>query len=153
MTKKRKRPMWPMPIEAIVRHPEFLTLTDVGAGMIFKLASHYWLTACAPLPEADYDLRNICRSHPQSWRRLKPAVTRIFNAARPELDAYWRARTNKTTTLSLAAQKGQSKRRLSVLLDQAAPLEPVLSIPNKSDRPSVHPTPRQAPRRIMTDRR
>lgn len=147
------RKLFPIPIQAILEHPEFPTLNDVGAGMVFRLISHYWITDLRPLPDKDHELRNICRSHPQPWRRLKPAVMRIFHDCRPALDAYWHDRDRKLTTLSFARSKGHAKKRLQAALDHAASAAPVLSIPNKSDRPAIHPTPRQGPRRIMTDRR
>lgn len=110
-----------MPIEKLIDHPDFGTLTDVGAGMLFRLASWYWQTGCQSLPAADYDLRNICRSHPNPWRRLKPIVLGIFESARPELDAYKRKRDAAHRGLSNAGQMANSTMRLNALRKSNTP--------------------------------
>lgn len=120
-----RRRLYPMPVEAILDHPEFPTLNDVGAGMLFRLASHYWQTECRPLPAADYELRNVCRSHPAAWRRLKPVVMRIWEAAKPALDAYYQRRVSGADVLRIAAHKRTGKQRLQALRESQPAPEPL----------------------------
>ncbi|MDE2570885.1 MAG: hypothetical protein KGM93_18445 [Sphingomonadales bacterium] len=125
-----------MPIEALVDHPEAMTLPTAGFGILLRLVLHFWATECRPLPVADHELRSIARAHAPTWRRWKPVVLRVFEACRPELDAYYDLRETKRTTLSRLGYKTAGRRRLKALEAIAPDPAPVArSIPLRSERP------------------
>ena len=59
---RKRRRIWPMPVEALIDSPDFLAMPAAGAGIVIRMALHFWQTDCRPLPVADHELRNIARA-------------------------------------------------------------------------------------------
>jgi hypothetical protein len=116
-----RRKLYPMPIEGIVDHPDFIAMPAAGTGILFRLSLHFWRTQCRPLPIADHELRCIARAHSPTWRRWKSSVLKVFEAIRPELEAYYHLRESHGTTLSVMAQMRQSRQRLKALQKLQSP--------------------------------
>jgi hypothetical protein len=118
-----RRKLYPMPIEGIVDHPEFLTMPVAGRGILITLLLHFWASGCLPLPKGDLDKRYLARAHPPTWRRWSPSVLRVFEAVRPALEAYFRLRESHGTTLReigrLGGQSSAAKLRSKTVADKA----------------------------------
>ena len=54
-----RRKLFPIPVEGILYHPDFVAMPATGAGIPFRLVLHFWQTECRPLPVADHKLRSI----------------------------------------------------------------------------------------------
>lgn len=145
--------LWPLPVNGLFSHPDYVALPTAGRGMLLSLCEHFWRTGCKPLPKDDDQLFAIARAHRPTWRHWKAPILKIFRDIEPELAGYYALRLAKGTTLSFASHKGQAKRRLQVVLDQATPAPPALSIPHKSDRGPINPPAPTTKRKVLTDRR
>lgn len=151
-SKTGRRRLYPLPVEAIFDHPEYVALPSAGRGMLWSLCEHFWKSKCAPLPRDDDQLFAIARAHRPTWRAWRTVILRIFNDCAPDLVSYHKLRDAKGTSLSIGSQKARSNKRLAQLLESVpADPGPALSIPAQQQaRPA---TPAKAPRRVMVDRR
>ena len=145
-----RRKLYPMPVEGLIDSPDFLAMPAAGAGIVIRLALHFWATDCRPMPIADHELRNIARAHAPTWRHWKPQALRVFEQIRPALERYRYQRESKATTLTFAGRRGgaalAAKSRAQVLTQaierpQARPLpvrEPATTPrpPKPADRPA-----------------
>ena len=137
-----RRRIFPMPVEKLLDHPEVLTLPAAGMGILTRLLLHFWQSECRPLPVADHELRSIGRAHAPTWRHWKPVVLRVFEAIKPELQAYLALRQTKATTIQMLGQRGASKVKVQALRAAAA-LVPTFETadlivsPQRGSRPAV----------------
>lgn len=115
----RRRKIPPLPIEALIDHPEVLRLSSAGFGMLVRIVVHFWLTECRPLPLAEGELRSIARAHGPTWRRWKASILKVFGDVRPGLEAAWQARQNRRNNLIRLAQMGNAKRRANAQKQRA----------------------------------
>jgi hypothetical protein len=157
MTSKppKRQPLYPLPVEGLVRNADFIAMPAAGAGMVIRLALHFWQTECRPLPVADHELMHVCRAHAPTWRRWKASVLSAFEAIRPELEAYFGARERKATTLSNMAHARNSRRKLQAVTEaqRAGIVAPTCAFPVR--QPNAPPRPPAAsqrpPRPRLTD--
>ena len=112
-----RRKLFPIPVESILYHPDFVAMPATGAGILFRLVLHFWQTECRPLPVADHELRSIARAHAPTWRHWKAQVLSVLDAVRPALEGYYELRLNKKTTLSRLAHRRHSQQRLKASQD------------------------------------
>jgi hypothetical protein len=54
-----RRKLFPIPVESILYHPDFVAMPATGAGILFRLVLHFWQIECRPLPVADHKLPSI----------------------------------------------------------------------------------------------
>src|SRR5580704_1239825 len=101
-----RRKLFPIPIEGAVDHPDFVAMPSAAAGSLFRIILHFWQTQCRSLPIADWELRSIARAHAPTWRRWKLQILNVFEAIRPELEAYRRLRESHATTIRFAGRRG-----------------------------------------------
>ena len=156
-----RRKLYPMPVEGLVDHPELLAMPAAGAGIVFRLALHFWQTECRPLPTADHELRAIGRVHTPTWRHWKASALRVFEDIRPELEAYWLRRSTKADTLRIAAhtaavgrraRKKRTQLEASALATGAAPVE-ASALPRVEAARAERPVRAKAAKaRTLTDR-
>lgn len=81
MAKRRKIP--PIPLEVIADNPEALDLSAIAWGALIKLAWHFWITECRPLPRNRLFL--IAGVHPKTWVQYRSDIMRILGTVLPEL--------------------------------------------------------------------
>lgn len=140
-----RRRLYPMPVEALVDHPELLAMPVAGAGMVFRLALHFWATGCRPLPSADHELRAIARAHPPTWRVWKASVLNVLEDIRPELEAYRLTRETKADQLRIAGQTGADRKRARKRARQAEDATLALAsaspLPVREANPEARPNP------------
>jgi uncharacterized protein YdaU (DUF1376 family) len=143
--------LFPMPVDGLFSHPNYVALPAAGRGMLLSLCEHYWRSACKPLPKDDDQLFAMARAHRPTWRHWRPTILALFDDIRPELERYHHARTTNATTINFAARNGghakQAKARLAALQDSTpAPVTPI-TLPRHD--PTQHTPPRrpQAPQR------
>lgn len=154
-----RRRLYPMPVETIIDHPDFIAMPAAGRGILFSLLTHFWSTECRPLPKSDRELRSIGRAHVPTWKHWGASVLKVFNDVRPVLESYKNIRDMKATTLSLLGQKTTSKRRAQALTNSATTDQSVAAyamgiLPKKDPNPpqrtrEADPKP---PRKVMLDR-
>jgi uncharacterized protein YdaU (DUF1376 family) len=136
--------LFPLPVESILYHPDFIAMPAAGAGILFRLVLHFWQTECRPLPAADHELRSIARAHAPTWRHWRAQVLSVFDAVRPALEGYYELRLNKKTTLSRLAHRRHSQQRLKASQDSVAGLASISHhvmgpIPKREPARSVRP--------------
>ena len=78
-------------------------------GILLNILLHFWVTECEPLPKDDLQLRYIARSHPPTWRAHCGKVLAVFEALRPDMEAYLERRKRGFIQLSVAGQRGGSR--------------------------------------------
>jgi uncharacterized protein YdaU (DUF1376 family) len=151
-----RKALYPMPVDGLFAHPEWVTLPCAARGMLMSICEHFWRGGCKPLPKDDDQLFAIARAHRPTWRHHKPVIVALFQDIRPELEAYWRARESKATTLDFARAKAaaqtNAKRRAQARLDAApAPVTAPLPVTpgGAVERPGRSP---KAKARTFSDR-
>ena len=145
-----------MPVEALVDHPEAMTLPAAAFGMLARLALHFHASQCRPLPTADHELMHIARAHAPTWRHWKARVLAILDDVKPGIEAYQRQCEGRRQGLINAAHSSNATARLNALSKAtrsappslAAPFQPKRD-PPKAPRPAP---PDQRPQRLMVDR-
>jgi hypothetical protein len=95
-----------MPIETLVDHPDFIAMPCAGKGMVFALASHFWMTKCQPLPAADHERRSIARAHFPTWQAHKLKVANVLEAVLPDLERYFHIRNARGMNVLKMARAG-----------------------------------------------
>jgi hypothetical protein len=156
------RKLYPMPVQGILEHPDFIAMPAAGAGILFRLTLHYWQTGCRDLPKADHDLRAITRAHLATWSQWKAHVLRVFADVAPELARYHHERITKATTIKILANRGGGARAAQSARDRLAasapPLTPITDahqlgfVPKREPAPARPPAPdARPPRPIRTD--
>lgn len=110
-----RRRLFPLPIEGIMDHPEFVALTSAGRGMLMTLIMHYWQSECRDLPTRDNDLFAIARADRAVWRKHKPVVLRIFEHVKPELDTYLAERVRRKAMVRELGIRGASVTKLRAI--------------------------------------
>jgi len=159
-----RRRIYPIPFEGLIDNPDFIAMPAAGAGILFRLCLHFWLSECRPLPKSDNELQAITRAHRPTWSTWRHTVLKIFEAIRPELEAYFLLREARLTTLRFAGQRGgqTSVAKLRAKASQAS-LHAHDSLPayasgfiskhepTQPDRPRPSPARRPAGK-LMTDR-
>ena len=140
---------FPMPVDALTRHPEALSFGPAPFGMLSRLLLHYWATDCRPLPEADYMLRSIARAHPPTWRRHREAIVRVFSDLAPDLARHHGARQSRRENLRIATDRSVAARRYKAAMARVpgtpeyadrhpeAPLGVNLMLPQRDTSPRV----------------
>jgi hypothetical protein len=111
----RRRRIYPMPVEGLVDNPDFIAMPAAGVGILFRLCLHFWLSECRPLPKSDDELQAISRAHRPTWRTWRHTVLKIFEAIRPDLEAYYALRESRRASLSIGAHMTNAKRRAKAL--------------------------------------
>jgi hypothetical protein len=140
------RALYPMPVNGLFATPDWITLPAAGRGMLMTICEHFWRSDCRPLPRDDDQLFAIARAHRPTWRHHKAQIMAVFEAIRPELEAYWRKREGARRGLVNASHAANSTMRLNALR-KASPLaqaDPVI-VPTKSQ--PLAPTPPKATQR------
>ena len=153
-TRRPASTFWPIPFEAIARHPRTPTLTPTQFGMLSLVGIHFCETRCAPLPlNTETRMAIIARSHLKTWRNHKKPILAILEAALPPIQAYYAKRDAAHAGLSNAAHSGNSTRRLNALKNSLSPPAPTptphrdYSLPQPTPPPTSDPAPR-----LWTDR-
>jgi hypothetical protein len=157
-----RRRLYQLPVEGLLDHPQALTLPAAGFGMLARLVLHFHATDCAPLPVSDHELRSISRGHAPTWRHWKPTILAIFDAIRPEIEAYHEARRSKSNALRIGRARSSSVRaqaRIAAQTPDTAATAPTFHslaiLPHREPTPAVQrppPPDNRPPRRVMTDR-
>jgi hypothetical protein len=154
-----RRKLYPMPVEGLVDNPDLLAMPAAGAGIVLRLALHFWQTECRPLPSADHELRAIARAHTPTWRHWKASVLKVMAEIEPDMLAYWRLRETKGTTLRIAGRKAgeeSAARSRAKVLSEASPSPSGSMLPaleaNAPSRPVKRPEAKVKVQATMTDR-
>lgn len=144
-----------MPVTALIDSPDFLAMPAAGAGIVIRLALHFWQTECRPLPVADHELRNISRAHAPTWRHWKPTALKVFEQMRPSLERYHQTRTNGESAMRLvsyrAAMRNNAQRRTAALSSAHTPQPLSLSAPRREPQPPVRHAADTQTARILAD--
>ncbi len=138
---RRHPALFPMPVEGLFSHPDYVNLPVAGRGMLLSLCEHYWRGGCRWFPADDDQLFAIARAHRPTWRRWRGRIVSIFDAIRPEFDAYHRKRTGNRAGLIAAGQTGNATRRLKAMHESIA-----LARAARLDLPSAGMAPRRQPK-------
>jgi hypothetical protein len=126
----RRPALYPLPVDVVFNHPAYVVLPAAGRGMLLSLLENYWRGGCRWFPKSDDALFQWARAHRSTWRIHKAGILEVFNAARPELDAYHRKREGNRRGLVAAGQLGNATRRLKAIRDYTArELEARLGLP------------------------
>jgi len=112
--------MFPMPVQALMDHPEFHQMSAAACGMTVRLVFHYWRTECAELPSKG-ELYCVCRPHRRTWASHYPQMMRIFNEIRPGLDRYFAERSARKSIIQSVQANQAAKRRGKSLAEKAPP--------------------------------
>ena len=83
--KRRKTP--PMPVELLANHPKALGMNGAAFGHLMRLALHFWLTDCKPLPVVDNQLYVLARAFPATWKANRDDIKAVLQDVIPELKA------------------------------------------------------------------
>jgi hypothetical protein len=133
-----------MPIHLVMEDARALALHAAGAGMLARLAIHYWLTDCHPLPRSDYALCQLARAHKPTWYQERGTIRAILNDVLPLLAFERKQRQTREDNLSRLRDKSASVRRLQTTTRKAhAATDPA---------PVVQPKRKQANRAPVVDR-
>lgn len=141
----KRRALFPMPVTALIDSPTFLAMPAAGAGIVIRLALHFWQTDCRPLPIADHELRNVSRAHSPTWRHWKREALAVFEEIRPELERYRQTRLTKATTIRFASRNGGAATQANARrarLEEATPA-PVTPVTLPRHDPTQHTPPRR----------
>lgn len=161
MPGSRKRRIYPMPVEDLYDHPDFIAMPAAGRGITASILLHFWVTECRPLPIADHELRAIGRAHAPTWRHWKPHVMAVVQALAPIMAQAREYRMANKHRLAIGNQKLRqlaAERRAGRDLDKArSSLEPIMSptfsTPQRDPAPLRPPVPeKRAARPLMSDR-
>ena len=121
-----------MPVESLLDDPRVIALPVAGFGALWRIAIHYWLTECRPLPAKDSDLRFIARTHRPTWAIYSAEITGILSDYLPKLETAWRARRNRLDNLSKLGALGAGivqvralERKAAKAARQAASVDPI----------------------------
>ena len=101
-----RRKLYPMPVQEVFDHPAYVALPAAGRGMLLSALETYWRSECRALPQNDDGLFAVVRAHRSTWRKHKPDILLVFNDVRPALEAYYRLRVTKSTTISFLQKRG-----------------------------------------------
>jgi len=141
MTKhETKRKIPPFPIELLVYNPIVLTFPAAAFGILCRIAIHYWLTECRPLPTQTDDLYAIGRAQRPTMKTWGTAVMAVFNDIKPELDSRFRAYQNRRANVLRLAETGRTINKLKALSKRHAAQPPDTLTP---------PTPKHAARIVV----
>lgn len=116
----KRRRMFPLPVEGVVDHPQFIAMPAAGRGMLMTLILYYWQSECAPLPTKGSEIFCIMRTHTPTWATHKDTIMSIFNAVKPELDAYFQERKTRYEVTREIGDRGRSIQKLRTLARKAA---------------------------------
>lgn len=116
----KRRSLFPLPIEGIIDHPEFIALPVAGRGILFTIVLHYWATECKPLPTGGSELFAIARCHNTTWSHHRETITRIFNYVKPELDDYYEHRKTRREVVRELGDRGRGIQKLRTLARKSA---------------------------------
>lgn len=156
-----RRRIYPMPVEALYDHPDFIAMPAAGAGIVIRLLLHFWITECRPLPVADHELRAIGRVHTPTWRHWKAQAMTVVEALAPDMRTAYQSRVNGTHGLRIsgwkraqAKKQEQGARAMELARSSLEPLTaPLQAVPRRDPAPQRPPTPAtRAPRPMMADR-
>lgn len=156
------RKLYPMPVEPIIRHPAAIALPGAGMGALIRLCFHFWETECRPMPRDNHSLMQLARAHGPTWRHHKAEILAIFEAIRPELEAYHAWRMGSRAQLRIAARNGAATRDARAAAKRIDASQPLLAVndhhqlnmtPKREPTPPRPPTPdAKPPRPIRTDK-
>jgi len=160
------RKLFPMPVDGLFSHPDWIALPVAGRGMLMSLCEHFWRTDCRPLPRDDDQLFAVSRAHRPTWRHHKATILAIFADIRPALETYHHTRRDKKDQLRIASSRGgqtkASRQKLS-LIRESQPDSLIshaftIGTPNREAEQKAKPTrthvdPPKPGRKRMTDRR
>lgn len=132
------RKLYPMPVDGLFGHPDWVALPAAARGMLMSLCEHFWRTDCRPLPRDDDQLFAIARAHRPTWRHHKPMILSVFKTLEPELAAYWRLRETKGTTIRFVSEKGGAKTRAKALAE-ASSAPPTFMLPTVEGNAAPRP--------------
>lgn len=157
----KRKPLYPLPVEDLFRHPAYIALPCAARGMLLSLIEHFWRTDCRPMPLAEDQLFAIARAHRPTWRHHKAHVLEVFADVSPGMRAYFDLREAKGTSIGFASAKGGATMKA-----RAAHKRLENSLPAPSSRTSLPVTdgrlpprtpaqaqPRPAAKPVHTDRR
>lgn len=107
---RRKIP--PLPVELFVAHPKIMALSTAALGTLARLVLHFWMTDCAPLPDTDYALFLLSRSHKPTWSAHKREIRAVLDEICPQLEKAMRIYRQRSSLLDhLRDRAGASKRQ------------------------------------------
>ncbi len=106
---KRKIP--PMPVEFFATHPKIIGLNTAALGTLTRLLLHFWMTDCSPLPDTDYALFLLSRSHKPTWATNKADVRAILDEICPQLEKAMRIYRQRSSLLAHLSERGAAARR------------------------------------------
>jgi hypothetical protein len=98
--------LFPLPVDEIFQHPDWVTLPSAGCGMFFNIVEHFWRTGCRPLPVCRDQLFCIARAHRPTWKTHKAQILKLFEDVRPGLEDYYQRRLETCRVRHEAAIKG-----------------------------------------------
>lgn len=130
------RKLYPMPVDGLFGHPDWIALPAAARGMLMSLCEHFWRTECRPLPKDDDQLFAIARAHRPTWRHHKPMILSVFKTLEPDLAAYHHKRVTGADTLRIAARDGHSEKRARKAAAHIAEASPA---PMASPLPALEP--------------
>jgi hypothetical protein len=125
-----------MPVEFFATHPQIIGLNTAALGTLWRLLLHFWMTDCAPLPDTDYALFLLSRSHKPTWASYKAEIREILADVTPELAEALALYRKRSSILRHLSDRGHSIQRATrVKADQKVmPPMPESYTPRQAER-------------------
>jgi hypothetical protein len=98
--------LFPLPVDEIFSHPDWVALPAAGRGMFFSIVEHFWRTGCRPLPVCRDQLFCIARAHRPTWKSHKARILKLFEDVRPGLEDYYQRKVETCRVRRAAAIRG-----------------------------------------------
>lgn len=107
--------LFPMPVDALLRHPDSMSLSTHALGGLLRIALFYWETECRYVPSSDRELLAIARiTSLKVWKIEKPLILSAFEAMRPELVAYLVRRRENRKQIFAMGRKGRAAQQRAI---------------------------------------
>jgi hypothetical protein len=100
-----------MPVEFFATHPQIIGLNTAALGTLWRLLLHFWMTDCAPLPDTDYALFLLSRSHKPTWASYKAEIREILADVTPDLAEALALYRKRSSILGHLGDRGNSTQR------------------------------------------
>jgi hypothetical protein len=139
MTNPRRK-LAPIPLEIVFDNPKAVALSAAALGMLTRLVWVYWLSDCAPLPEAPERLFAIAQANRSTWSAHKETILEIMAESAPLLKFRFEDRVRKIDNLRRLAHNSHSIQALRAIekrerSDAAAPTQPRVQVKKERPRP------------------
>ena len=153
MTKRKRRVVWPMPVQGLIEHPLLLAMPPSAAGMTLRLVMHFWNTECRPIPTNRMGLFAVSRADPRSWAKYRADMLQVFLDVKDELENEFHRRSETRKTLGEILARGRSTQAAARLVRKAPPAaDPLEASPvrerERTERP-LAPDERGERRRVV----